>query len=103
MQRIHQIFWVSGLSLLFCACQRVIPVSLNPGATKYVIEGIVTDQPGGASVSITQTKNFSSNNSFAGVSGAAVTIENGGASYTLAESSPGIYSCPVLTGVPGNT
>ena len=89
--------------LLLSACQRVISVHLNSGATQYVIEGVVTDQPGGASVSITQTKDFSGNNMFAGVSGAAVTIENNGASYPLAESSPGVYTDPALTGVPGNT
>ena len=91
------------LAFLFCACQRVIPVHLDSGATKYVIEGVVTDQPGGSSVSITQTKDFSSDNSFAGVSGAAVTIENNGSSYLLTESSPGVYTCNALMGVPGNT
>jgi len=90
-------------SLLLCGCQKVISVHLDSGATQYVIEGVVTDQPGGSSVSISQTKDFSGNNTFAGVSGAIVTIDNGGASYLLTESSPGFYTCGTLTGVPGDT
>jgi len=103
MQQIQNIFFIIILALPFCACQKVISVHLDSGATKYVIEGVVTDQPGGSSVSITQTKDFSSNNTFAGVSGATVTIENNGSSYMFAESSPGVYTSSALTGVPGNT
>jgi len=88
---------------LLCACQRVVTVHLNTGATKYVIEGVVTDQPGGASVSITQTKDFSSDNTFTGVSGATVTIEHNDSAYPLTESGPGIYTNGTLTGIPGNT
>ncbi|GGA96085.1 DUF4249 domain-containing protein [Puia dinghuensis] len=103
MQQIQNIILTILLALPFCACQRVISVPLDPGATKYVIEGVVTDEPGGSSVSITQTKDFSANNTFAGVSGATVTIENNGSSYLLTESSPGVYTTSALTGVPGNT
>jgi hypothetical protein len=103
MQQIQKIIITLAVTLGFCACQRVISVHLDSGATKYVIEGVVTDQPGGSSVSITQTKDFSADNSFAGVSGATVTIDNNGSSYPLTESSPGVYTTPSLTGVPGNT
>jgi hypothetical protein len=103
MRQIQTIGLTIVLALLFSACQRVISVHLDSGATKYVIEGVVTDQPGGSSVTITQTKDFSSNNTFAGVGGATVTIENSGSSCLLTESSPGVYTNPVLTGVPGDT
>jgi len=103
MQRIKNIVITISAALLFCACQKVISVHLDSGATKYVIEGVVTDQPGGSSVTITQTKDFSGNNNFGGVSGAKVTIGNNGSSYLFSESSPGVYTSNVLTGVPGNT
>ena len=103
MQPIQNYFLAIVVMVLFSACQRVISVKLDSAAIKYVIEGVVTDQPGGASVSITQTKNFSADNSFAGVSGAIVTIENNGSSYPLTESSPGVYTTSALTGVPGST
>lgn len=103
MQPIQNIILTIIAALLFCACEKVISVHLDSGATKYVIEGVVTDQPDGSSVSITRTKDFSSDNTFAGVSGAIVTIENNGASYPLTESSPGVYTTSALTGVPGKT
>lgn len=92
-----------AVTLLLSACTRVIDVHLNSAASKYVIEGVVTDQPGGTSITITQTKDFSSDNTFSGVSGATVTIVNNGSSYQLTESSPGVYTNSALTGVPGNT
>ena len=103
MQRMQNIILTIGIAVFFGGCQKVISVHLNPGATQYVIEGVVTDQPGGSSVAISQTKDFSGNNTFAGVSGATVTIENNGTSYPLSETSPGVYTTGALTGVPGNT
>lgn len=103
MRQIQNILFIIVLALPFCACQKVISVHLDSSASKYVIVGVVTDRPGGSSVSLTQTKDFSSDNTFAGVSGAMVTIENNGSSYLLTESNPGVYSTSALTGVPGNT
>jgi hypothetical protein len=103
MHRIQHIILSMTIALLFSACQKVISVHLDSSATKYVIEGVVTDQPGGVRVSITQTRDFSANNSFVGVSGASVTIENNGSSYALTETGQGVYTTSALTGVPGNT
>ena len=103
MRHIQYIILSITIVLLFSACQKVINVKLDSSATKYVIEGVVTDQPGGSSVSITQTRDFSANNTFVGVSGATVTIENNGSSYPLTESNQGIYTTSTLTGVPGST
>ena len=103
MRPIQYIILTITIALLFSACQKVISVKLDSSATKYVIEGVVTDQPGGTRVSITQTRDFSANNTFVGVSGATVTIENNGSSYPLTESSQGIYTTNALTGVPGNS
>jgi hypothetical protein len=86
------------------ACRKVITVDLNSASSKYVIEGIVTNAPGAYRVKITQTKNFSDNNTFAGVSGAQVTIsDNAGNSSLLSEGTPGNYSTAGITGVPGRT
>jgi hypothetical protein len=103
MFRINNCLVLLAFILLTGSCQRVISVQLNSSASKYVIEGIVTDQPGGCSVSITQTKDFSANNTFSGVSGATVTIENNGTIYPLAESTTGVYTTSSLIGVPGKT
>ena len=103
MHRIINCFVLLVFIVGLDSCQRVISVHLNSSASAYVIEGVVTDQPGGSTVSITDTRDFSSNNTFAGVSGATVTIENSGTIYPLAESTPGVYTTSSLTGVPGQT
>lgn len=89
---------------LFSSCEKVIDLDLNNAEKKYVIEAELTDQPGSAKVMITQTKDFDEDNIFAGISGAAVQIaEGGGATTSLIENSPGIYEAPGLTGVAGKT
>lgn len=86
------------------ACRKVITVDLNPASSKYVIEGAVTNASGPCRIKITQTKNFSGNNTFAGVSGALVTIsDNAGNTSLLSEGTPGNYSTAAITGVPGRT
>ncbi|WDF77108.1 DUF4249 domain-containing protein [Mucilaginibacter sp. KACC 22773] len=95
---------IAGILLLFSACEKEIQLDLNSANTKYVIEGMVTDQPGPAVVVITQTKDFSSDNNFPGVGGAAVTIsDNNGPEITLNEITAGHYESSAVTGVPGHS
>lgn len=97
---------VIAFILLLCstACRKVITIDLNSASPKYVIEAAVTDAPGPYQVKITQTKNFSDNNTFAGVSGAQVSIsDNAGNTSLLSEASPGYYYTAGITGVPGRT
>ena len=92
------------MMLLLASCEKVISPNLNTVAKKYVIEGNISNEPGGCQVKITQTKNFAENNDFAGVSGAIVTVsDNGGAPITLSESSQGTYSANSVSGTPGHT
>ena len=89
---------------LFTSCEKVIDVDLNSAASKYVIEGAITNAVGLNTVRITKTKNFDEDNNYEGVTGASVIIsDNAGNSETLAMTSPGIYQTSVLTGVPGRT
>jgi hypothetical protein len=92
------------LLLFGTGCEKVIDVKLDNAAKKYVIEGVVTDQPGTCMVLLSQTKNFEDDNEFAGVSGARVQItEPGGATTLLTETSAGVYQATGLTGASGNT
>ncbi|MHA4809689.1 DUF4249 domain-containing protein [Flavitalea flava] len=91
------------LLLLVSSCQKVINLKLEPSAREYVIEGIITDQPGYCIVSISQTKNISDDNQFPGISGAKVTVNDQGAVVTLAETKPGIYQTNIINGKPGLT
>ncbi|WP_033411639.1 DUF4249 domain-containing protein [Segetibacter koreensis] len=91
-------------AMYFTSCEKVINVNLNEAEKKYVVEAVLTDQPNSCKVLVTQTKNFSDNNTFNGVSGAQVTItDNNATSVTLIESSPGVYQTSTLTGVTGHT
>lgn len=92
--------------LLFCllaACQKAIDVKLDSSDARYIVTARVTDQPGGCQVSVTQSKAFSEDNQFPGVSGAVVTIEHDGIVTGLHASSAGVYSNDTLTGQPGHT
>jgi hypothetical protein len=86
------------------SCEKVIDLDLNEAEKKYVIEAVITDEPGTAKVLISQTKNFDEDNSFPGVTGATVTItEAGGAATPLTAASPGVYEAPALVGTSGKT
>lgn len=86
------------------SCEKVIDLDLNDAEKKYVVEAVITDQPGTAKVLITQTKSFDEDNNFAGISGAAVVItETGGGTFTLNETSAGVYEAPGLIAITGKT
>ncbi|MDO6430460.1 DUF4249 domain-containing protein [Flavitalea sp. BT771] len=91
------------IPIVLAGCQKVISINLNSTEKKYIVSGRITDQPGECQVSITRTKDFSENNQFPGVSGAAVTVEDQGVITTLQESGSGLYICDTLTGRPGHT
>src|SRR5438128_2331768 len=92
------------LVFLFSSCEKVINLDLNEAEKKYVIEASITDQPGTASVLLSQTKNFDDNNDLIGVSGALVAIQEEGGSITaLTETTPGHYEAPALVGNSGKT
>lgn len=90
---------------MITSCTKVIDVKLNDAAKKYVIDAAITDVPGTSSIKITQTRKFSDDNTYPGVSGAVVTItdKTTGVETTLAETSQGVYSTPTLIGTPGDS
>jgi hypothetical protein len=91
------------LSVLLVSCEKVIQLKPADTQDKYVIEGTITNEPGNCSVLISKTKNFDDDNTFNGVSGAVVKIENNGTMVTLPETSPGVYKTSAINGVPGQT
>jgi Domain of unknown function (DUF4249) len=98
--------FAAGIFLIaITSCEKVIDVDIDNASKKYVVEGNVSNIAGEQpEVRLSQTKNFSENNGFNGVSGAAVTIEvNGGIVYDLPETSSGVYKTSDFTGAPGNT
>ncbi len=96
---------VIGSLLLFSSCTKVIDVELKDADKRYVVEAVVTDSSGTCRVLLSQTKNFTEDNSFNSVSGAAVTISDldGSSTVTLAETAPGEYTDAAFAGIPGHT
>ncbi|MFI5131720.1 MAG: DUF4249 domain-containing protein [Chitinophagales bacterium] len=103
-QTLNFLFILITTAVILTSCEKVIQLDLNNSEKKYVIEAVITDQPGTAQVMITETKDFDEDNIFPGISGAVVTIhESGGAITTLTETSAGKYESPTLTGISGKT
>ncbi|MGI4831935.1 MAG: DUF4249 domain-containing protein [Janthinobacterium lividum] len=91
-----------GLLLLGTGCQKVVTLNLQTSASQLVIEGNLADDGQPCQVSLTTSANYTATNSFAPVSGAAVTlVDNAGGLETLREATPGQYVGRTLLGVPG--
>jgi hypothetical protein len=94
------------LLLLLSSCEQVVSIDLNQAAPQVVIEGIVTDQSGPYSVSLTRSGNyFEQSLFFPPVTNALVVLSDDlGAQDTLKEGTPGIYrSSSIFRGTPGRT
>src|SRR5689334_25431109 len=93
-------FFVMVISLY--SCQKVIDLKLHDADIKYVVEGIITNEPGVCKVNLTQSKPFYENNIFPGVSGATVTVKDNDVEYSLPETQPGVYETKLINGTPGH-
>lgn len=91
------------IPILLGSCEKVIDIKYKDNEVKYVIEGSLTNEPGGCTILLSKTRNFKDTSPFNGLSGGIVKIENNGTVYTIPESSPGVYKLPTLTGIPGQT
>lgn len=99
-----RIILILAAILSLFSCEKVIDVVLKDSEKQYVIEGILTNKPGDCIVRLSTTKNFSDNNNFEGISGAAVTIsDNAGNIVSLAESAAGVYRSATLAATTGKT
>jgi hypothetical protein len=91
------------LILGFCACKKVIDIKVKDSDSRYVIEGVITNEPGSCKVLLSQTQNFNEDNSFPQVSGAVVRVKDNGSEFILTETVPGVYQNTALKGTPGHT
>jgi hypothetical protein len=84
------------------ACEKVIDIEVRESDTQYVIEGVITNEPGACYVYLSRTLPFHAENNFEQVGGATVTIKDNGLETVLSETSPGVYRAATLTGIPGH-
>lgn len=93
-----------GLLLLnLASCEKVINVTTKEADKKYVIEGVLSNRAGGCQVLVSRTKNLNEDNSFAGISGAQVSItdSNGIQRNIPATITAGVYALPSFAGTQG--
>ncbi len=106
MLNLGKLIFLLTMAVVFSSCEKVVDIDLNEANKKYVIEGIVSDEPGMSRVALSQTKNFDENNSFVGVSGAVITVTDrstGNSTVFIESLQSGIYQPPTFTGVSGRT
>lgn len=84
------------------SCSKVIDIKLRDSDIKYVIEGVITNEPGICKVYLSQSRNFNQDNQFKEVSGAVVKIKDNGVEIQLKENQPGAYETNSITGTPGH-
>ncbi len=90
--------------LIGTSCEKVVNIKLDTADKKYVVEGVLTNQPGTCMVLLSQTHDFDASNDFIGISGATVQItEKDGPTTLLTETSAGVYQATNLTGATGKT
>ncbi len=89
---------------LFTSCEKEIEVDLHSADPQLVIEGLIS-QNTLATVRLTKSKDFNSDNVFAPVLGAIVSISdnNGNSEILQIDPSTGIYKTVSLKGIPGST
>jgi len=95
-------FLFCALIFAFYSCQKVIDLKLHNADIKYVVEGIITNEPGVCKVTLTQSKPFYENNLFPGISGATVTVKDNDVEYSLPERQTGVYETNLINGTPGH-
>src|SRR5881275_2904187 len=84
------------------SCKKVIELPLKGNEPKFVIEGVITNEPGVCKVHITQSVDFNAPNNFPKVSGATVTVKDNGVNFVLTETSAGVYESNAVNGTPGH-
>jgi hypothetical protein len=97
VRRVCQIFL-----LFMMSCTKVIDIDVRDSDIKYVIEGVVTNEPGVCSVFISRSKNFDQPNDFEKVSDATVRIFDNNNAFELTETSAGKYENINVVGTPGH-
>jgi hypothetical protein len=84
------------------SCEKVIEVNVKDADQQLVIEGVLNDDGGPATVSITRSLGLSAYNNFPAVNNATVVLsDDSGNTYPLTLTSDGVYQAYSVTTVAG--
>jgi hypothetical protein len=84
------------------SCKKVIHIKVKDSDSKYVIEGIITNEPGVCKIYISRINPFNEGNNFPPVNDAVVKVKDNGAEITLTGNGDGLYQTSVINGTPGH-
>ena len=101
MRTSNKLILIGTLVLIF-SCNKVIEIDLRDTEIKYVIEGVITNEPGVCKVYVSESKNFNESNQFNRISNAVVTVSDNGIDQILPETEPGLYETHLINGTPGH-
>jgi hypothetical protein len=87
---------------VFASCKKVIDINVKESDTKYVIEGIITNEPGVCKVSVSRSTPFNEENNFPAVNNAVVKVKDNGSEITLIGNGNGVYQTNLINGTPGH-
>lgn len=98
------LFIVTILSITMFSCTERIEIELDESYTRLVVDGSITTDTMAHTVMLTSTSSYYYNQPAPPVTGAEVSITDGSLSFSLHETSPGVYrTASVVHGVPGKT
>jgi hypothetical protein len=90
--------------VIFFGCKQVYDPDIDANISAIAVQGVLTDIPGQASVSIFKSVPFDSIDNRTGVRGATVIIyDNLGNEYPLEETGYGNYTDPLLVAIEGRS
>jgi hypothetical protein len=82
-----------GILTTFSSCEKVIDVKLNTSANQVVIEGMISDQLGVQTITISESVPYTNSNVYPPITGAQVTVtDDANHSWTFMETKPGTYT-----------
>jgi hypothetical protein len=105
MKYSNNIVFVGILLLVhLTSCTERIDISLDESAVRLVVDGSMTTDTMSHKVLLSSTSGYFYNQPPQSVSGATVTISDGGNTFNLTEVSPGVYqTAPSVHGIEGKT
>jgi len=92
------------LSAVILSCTERIDIETGEGYERLIVDGAITTDKKAHTIVLSATSDYFSNKPVPMVTGATVSISDGGVTYYLKESSPGIYQTdPHVFGRVGHT
>lgn len=93
---------VGFICLGLFSCKKVIDIKIRDADTKYVIEGVITEEVGSLKIKLSRTIKFNAINQFPVVTGAIVKLKDNGVEFILNETFPGVYENVFVRGKVGH-